>query len=380
MDVVYLFYEQNSIRIPFFSYDRGLFKSLCGSRLGQWDNVDHQYIIQKPSCDDEQLRKIFADRPYIEVEKDPQMPIVVNSVPYSDPEAGTGIASSHVPLYEMPEQLSDYWIEKLESELRSRKYSPRTRDAYIYYNKALCRWLQKTPEKITAGDIKNYLAYREKTLNLSASSLNLALSAIKFFYKNIIRQDTADDQRRPRQDKRLPRVLSKNDIKMIFKEEKNLKYRLLLMMAYSSGLRVSELVNLKRQDIDLSRKIIIVKSGKGRKDRCTLLADSVIDLLKKYFFLNNISTWVFPGARKERPLAIRSAQRIFENAFSRTNIKTAASIHTLRHTFATHLLEGGTDIRYIQELLGHSSLKTTARYTHVARRVTLKIRSPLDTL
>jgi site-specific recombinase XerD len=175
-------------------------------------------------------------------------------------------------------------------------------------------------------------------------------------------------------------VLSKEDVSAILASEKNLSHRLLLMIAYSSGLRVSEVVQLKREDIDISRKMITVRSGKGRKDRCTLLADSVIGTLKLHYMNDNSSTWIFPGMKQDTHLSIRSAQRIFENALKRTDVKIDASIHTLRHAFATHLLENGTDIRYIQELLGHASIKTTSRYTHVARCGVLKIASPLDSL
>jgi site-specific recombinase XerD len=396
MDVVYLFYESRGIRIPFFDYDADLFKRLCGSRLGHWDNAGHQYfIVNSHSGHEEKLKGLFYGRHYVEVDKTIKMPVVVNCLSYGTPEPKTGVRSRpracsqpeiysapgmHTPLDKLPEQFSDTWREKLEYELRSRKYSPRTLEAYIYYNRALCRWIQKTPEKVTAEDIKNYLAYREKTLNLSSSSLNLALSAIRFFYRYIIKLDTASAQHRPHQDKHLPKVLSKEDVSAILGNEKNLSHRLLLMVVYSSGIRVSEVVRLKWEDIDLSRKIITVRSGKGRKDRCTILADSVASVLKGYHLSQNNPTWFFPGLKQDKPLSIRSAQRIFENALNRTDVKIDASIHTLRHAFATHLLENGTDIRYIQELLGHSSIKTTSRYTHVARRCVLKIASPLDSL
>jgi site-specific recombinase XerD len=398
MDVVYLFYENSGVRVPFFDYDADLFSRLCSSRLGRWDNAGKQYVISNSDGSSKtKLGALFNSRHYIEVDKRMPMPVVVNCLPYRSltsrktpppppipssrcrPEIYSA-PGMHAPVHRLPEQFSDVWREKLEYELRSRKYSIRTIEAYIYYNKVLCRWIQKTPEKITSEDIKNYLAYREKTLNLSSSSLNLALSAIKFFYRYIIKLDTASDQRRPHQDKHLPTVLSKEDVGAILTNEKNLSHRLLLMIAYSSGLRVSEVVRLKWEDIDTSRKMITVRSGKGRKDRCTILADSVISTLKIHYLNDNSSTWIFPGIKQDTHLSIRSAQRIFEKALKKTDVKIDASIHTLRHAFATHLLENGTDIRYIQELLGHASIKTTSRYTHVARCGILKIVSPLDSL
>lgn len=151
-------------------------------------------------------------------------------------------------------------------------------------------------------------------------------------------------------------------------------------MVYASGLRVSEVVALKREHIDLSRKTIIVTMGKGRKDRYTLLSGQVARILEEYFQSFQIKDWLFPGQSGKQHLSIRTAQYICERAFQKAGIQKNASIHSLRHTFATHLLENGTDIRYIQELLGHASIRTTERYTHVAHRHSLKIQSPLDAM
>jgi site-specific recombinase XerD len=273
-----------------------------------------------------------------------------------------------------------HWEVKLENELRSRRYSRRTILTYIYYNRLLCRNLQKSPEEIQIDDIKQFLAAIEKGRDYSASSLNLAISAIKFFYKRVLQKDIIREQRRPHQDKRLPIVLSKDEIKKIFMNEKNFKHRLLMMMVYASGLRVSEVVCLKRQDIDISRKSIIIQSDKGRKDRYTIMSEIVINALTDYYSRYNITNWLFSGYNPNKHLAIRSAQHIFEDALKEANIEKAASIHSQRHSCATHLLESGTDDRYIHELLGHSSIRTTERYTHVARRKTLSITSPLDTI
>jgi site-specific recombinase XerD len=150
------------------------------------------------------------------------------------------------------------------------------------------------------------------------------------------------------------------------------------MLIYSSGLRVSEVVSLKKEHIDLSRQVILVYQGKGRKDRYTMLSKKIVDFLEEYYKVFEIDKWIFPGMPATQHLSIRSAQHIFEKAIRHAGITKKISVHGLRHTFATHLLETGTDIRYIQVLLGHSSLRTTERYTHVAKRNVLKIKSPLD--
>jgi site-specific recombinase XerD len=283
-------------------------------------------------------------------------------------------------LLRQPEKFPDHWRLKLEAELRSRKYSPRTLRSYVYYNRLLCRILQKLPEDICPEDITQFLAIIEKEREYSASSLNLAISAIKFFYTNVFKNASISEHHRPRHDKRLPLVLSKEEISRILGMEQNPKHRLLLMLVYSSGLRVSEVVALKREHIDLSRKVIYIRLGKGRKDRCTLLAEKAAHFIREYCAFYNIQSWLFPGQSVTRPLTIRSAQYIFNKAIYHAGIPKKISIHSLRHSFATHLLESGTDIRYIQSLLGHATLRTTERYTHIARRSILSIQSPLDSI
>jgi site-specific recombinase XerD len=210
--------------------------------------------------------------------------------------------------------------------------------------------------------------------------MNLAISALKFFYKNVLKKDITREQHRPRHDKKLPGVLAESEIKNLLSCEKNPKHRLLLMLAYSSGLRVSEVVALKKEHLDFQRKMILIRAGKGRKDRYTLLSDRAADFTQQYCSLHEIDGWLFPGISPGQHLSVRSAQNIFVKALAKAQIAKPVSIHSLRHTFATHLLENGTDIRYIQELLGHTTLRTTQRYTHLARHTVLKIRSPLDNL
>jgi len=280
----------------------------------------------------------------------------------------------------LPEKLSAYWRDKLEIELRARKYSKQTRTAYVYYNKLLCRVLQKTPEEIRAEDLSEFLALVEKDREYSASAINLAISAVKFFFRHVLKNESISEQQRPRKDRRLPVVLSKEEIVKIFNMEKNPKHKLLLMLIYSSGLRVSEVVALKKEHIDLSRQVIYIRQGKGRKDRSTMLSQRAAQYLTEYYEFFGIDKWIFPGQDAKKHLTIRSAQNIFNKAVVKGGIEKNISIHGLRHTFATHLLESGTDIRYIQTLLGHANLRTTERYTHVAKRDVLNIKSPLDSI
>jgi site-specific recombinase XerD len=186
--------------------------------------------------------------------------------------------------------------------------------------------------------------------------------------------------KRPRKDKKLPAVLSKEEVAKILDSVDNIKHKAVLMLTYSAGLRVGEVVRLKPEDIDGKRMLIHIKGAKGRKDRYTLLSRTALEILRQYWRKYKPEKWLFGGAKEGRHLSIRSVDKIFRNACDKDGINKDVSVHTLRHSFATHLLEGGTDLRYIQELLGHVHSKTTEIYTHVSTKSISKIQSPLDTL
>ena len=404
MNVVYLFCESDKIRIPVY-YDPELFRSILCFNGAKWDKTIHEFVfIQTDVCklvkyisslitcvqiDENKKSQIkiynFFERPWQNkfenktnnksIKNEPKLIETPNK--YLTPSLSPFKFSK--PDF-LPEKFSEHWRAKLEAELRARKYSPRTQRAYITYNRLICRNLQKTPEEISPEDVTNFLADMDKNGKYSVSAMNLALSAIKFFFKKVLNNDSIDERHRPRQDERLPMVFSKDEIKKVLSAEKNPKHRLLLMLAYSSGLRVSEVVALRKEHIDFSRKVIYIKLGKGRKDRSTLLSEKASRFIEEYCEYFKIETWLFPGQKPNQHLTIRSAQSIFSKAVSQAKIKKEISIHGLRHSFATHLLETGTDIRYIQSLLGHVSIRTTERYTHVARRSILNIKSPLDSI
>jgi site-specific recombinase XerD len=395
MELVYFFCEPALIRVPFFDYDRCLFGLLSARGDGVWDNSRQEFAFPiKESAADWDCK--LPGIPRVKVDETAAAPVSVSDFferPWeedspagvqAEPPAKVQVATGDInkpgkrpasPAFSAPEKLSEYWRHKLETELRSRRYSRQTRSTYIYFIRTLFRALQKTPEEISSGDVKQFLEIMERC-GYSAAAMNLALSAIKFFFRNVLKDNSIKEQRRPRQDKLLPSVLSKDEIKKMLGMETNLKHRLLLTLVYSSGLRVSEAVVLKKEHIDLSRKVVYIKTGKGRKDRCTILSEKAALLIAEYYDSHGIEAWLFPGQPASQHLSIRSAQRVFKKAALRAGIIKKTSIHGLRHTFATHLLENGTDIRYIQDLLGHTSLRTTERYTHVARRNVLSVQSP----
>jgi len=385
MEIIYIFCEARKIRVPFYGYDKRLYHFFI-THGGKWDKIRNEFILEG-NINAEQLYQDKPGVPFVLIKEQSPIPIRVlgfwgrqweQTTIDSKPALESSVSVPLQPI--MPDKFPQHWEIKLENELRSRKYSSSTINNYIYYNHLLCNTLQKTPEEIKPDNIKQFLAAVEKDRDYSAASLNLAISALKFFYRRVMQKDILREQHRPRRDKRLPIVLSKEEIKKMFKTEKNIKHRLLLMMVYASGLRVGEVVRLKCHDIDIARKIINIRAAKGRKDRYTIMSDTVINALTDYYSRYEVTQWLFCGYNPDKHLSIRSAQRIFEDALKEAKIKKDASIHCLRHSFATHLLENGTDIRYIQELLGHSSIRTTERYTHVAKRRTLSITSPLDTI
>ncbi len=271
-------------------------------------------------------------------------------------------------------------FEDLRRELLSRKYSYKTIKGYIYFNRDFLNFIGKNPSEIVDNDIKDYLVYLAEEKQSATSTLNQAINALKFYYGTMLKKKFLYDIKRPRKDKKLPVVLSQEEVAKILNSVDNLKHRAILMLTYSAGLRVGEVVRLKIEDIDGKRMLIHIKGAKGRKDRYTLLSEKALEILRQYWRKYKPEKWLFGGAKEGRYLSIRSVDKIFRNACDKAGIKKDVSVHTLRHSFATHLLEGGTDLRYIQELLGHAHSKTTEIYTHVSTKSLGKITSPLDTL
>jgi len=272
--------------------------------------------------------------------------------------------------------MNDFLI--LKRELYARKYSPTTIRSYRFYNEDMVKYLKKEPKEVGEGDVKFYLAYLTEKRNLAASTVNLAIDAIRFFYGTVLGKRFFIDIKRPRLDKKLPVVLSAQEIELIITKTLNLKHKALLMVLYSGGLRLGGATRLMINDIDSKRRVIHLRSAKGRKDRYTVLSSIALIALRAYFKEFRPAKWLFPGQTEGKPLARRTVQKIFENSVKRAGIVKKVTVHSLRHSFATHLLESGTDLRYIQELLGHKSSTTTEIYTHVSKTRLIAIPNPLD--
>lgn len=266
-------------------------------------------------------------------------------------------------------------LAALETELKLRGFSPRTVKTYLFYNQKFLEFIKKEPKDATEDDIRKYLADKMSSGKISTSSVSLMKAALKFFYDDMLKKGIVNIKA-PKISNRLPVVLTRAEVKRLIDSTKNEKHRLMLMLLYSSGLRLSECINLKYGDIDLDDGMGWVRSGKGKKDRMFILSEKLRDALK----LKEAKAidYVFTG--RNGPMKARGVQKLVENAAKRAKIDKPVHVHTLRHTFATHLLENGTDIRKIQKLLGHSNLQTTQIYTSVSTEELKKVKSPMDNL
>lgn len=275
----------------------------------------------------------------------------------------------------------DHLLEEVRRELRLHRYSLRTQRVYLHQVKAFLKYADdaRDIDQSETQLLRNYLLTRLEARDVSRSYHNQAISAIQFLYRHVFKQpQVLDDLPRPRRDHRLPTVLTRDEVRRLYTAIGNPKHRAIIMLLYSAGLRVGEVVKLRPEDLDEARHMIHIRGGKGRKDRYTLLSDTALAEIKRYREPGIAGPWLFPGERPEKPISTRSVQHVVEAARQRAGINKSVTAHTLRHSFATHLLEAGTDLRYIQELLGHASSRTTEIYTHVSQRMLARIRSPLD--
>jgi len=268
------------------------------------------------------------------------------------------------------------FLKKLEIELKISKNSEYTLRNYKDFNRKFLEYLKKNPENVIEDDVKVYLS--EKLNNASSSTIIIFLSALRYAFSNILKKDITANIKRPKKEKRIPSVLTKEEIKKLINSIVSKKSRLMISLMYACGFRVSELVNLKVKDLNFEEKIGNVRQGKGKKDRVFNIPEFFLENLKEQVELQDKTNqeYLFTGPKGR--LSSRNLQKIIQKASRRAEINKEVHCHTLRHSFATHLLENGTDIRKIQELLGHSDLSTTQIYTHISREELKKIKSPID--
>ena len=272
------------------------------------------------------------------------------------------------------------FLKKLEVELKISKNSENTLKSYIKVNQNLLNFLKKNPDKVTKDDLKLFMS--ENLTNKAPLTIIQFLAAVKYAYFNILQNDITLGIKRPKKEKKLPEVLSKEEVKKLIGLANNEKSRLMISLLYACGFRVSELVNLRVKDLRFEESVGYVKSGKGKKDRVFNIPEFLLEDLKKQVEnqKQNNKEFLFTSPSTGTRLSSRNIQKIMENLVLKAGINKKVHPHTLRHSFATHLLEDGVDIRKIQELLGHTDLSTTQIYTHISTEELKKIKSPIDNL
>jgi site-specific recombinase XerD len=266
-------------------------------------------------------------------------------------------------------------------KLIQKRYSQNTIKTYMSYMRSFAEeYAGRDLRSISTQEINAYILRLISTRGISTSQQNQRINAIKFYYEQVLgRRKICYELNRPKKQKRLPKILTVEEVELLLKHCRNLKHKCILMTLYSGGLRRSELINLKIKDIDSERMLIRITQSKGYMDRHTLLSEKLLKLLRDYYTFYKPKYWLFEGQGGGQYSAT-SIANIFRKALNKANINKYATPHTLRHSFATHLLEQGINLRYIQEILGHSSIKTTEIYTHVSSRQLTKIKNPLDNL
>ncbi|HUF49576.1 MAG TPA: tyrosine-type recombinase/integrase [Longimicrobiales bacterium] len=342
-----------------FRYDAELVEIVRGLRTRRWHAASRRWIIAHTD-----VGKLVAEleRRDVRVRMAPGLRAVRNAA--TQPDA-------------LPDERASQLAE-VERQLKLRRYSPRTRRAYL---KLIRRFLREVP----AGPIDAVAAcahvLHHVDHDISTGYHGQMVAAIRFFAIHVLHDRAlAEGIPSPKRSRSLPGVLSTQEVRRLFDALGNPKHRLMALVLYSAGLRVSELVRLRVAELDADRGQIRVRRGKGGKDRYTLYANMAAAAVAAYRAAFRPTDYLFPGARPDRPISTRSVQKVIGRAARRAGIEKRVTPHTLRHSFATHLLERGIDLRYIQELLGHEDLSTTQIYTHVVRRDLMRIDSPLDTL
>jgi site-specific recombinase XerD len=270
---------------------------------------------------------------------------------------------------------------KMIHQMQLERLAPRTQEAYVAAVAGLAKYYWCSPDQLSPEQIRAYLHHLLVERQLAWSTCNQVACGLRFFYTKTLDWEPLHLNLPPRTRRLpLPHVLSAAELQRLFISAKNPKHRVLLMTTYAAGLRVSEVVRLQVTDIEGDRGLIRINQGKGRKDRYTLLSARLLAELRAYWKQQRCKPWLFPGQDRTKPMPIDSAQRIYSQAKRAANLQHGKGIHTLRHSFATHLLEAGVDPRTIQLLLGHRSLDTTTRYLRVARTHLANVQSPFDLL
>jgi len=270
--------------------------------------------------------------------------------------------------------------DQMSEDLVLKAYSPHTQRAYLRCARHFAKHYMRSPEEMGAQEVRDFLLHLVRDRQASPATLDMYVNALKFLYNiTLKRPEVVKGISHPKRPKTLPVILSPEEVLRIFAAIRSVKHKAIIATAYAAGLRIFEVCGLRLADIDSQRKRIHVRSGKGKKDRYVMLGESLLDLLRQYYQkARPQGAYLFPGYNPQRPICTTAVSQLLRKVVRQAGLTKKVSMHTLRHCFATHLLEAGTDIRILQVLLGHSSIRTTLRYTHITDRLVQKLVSPLD--
>lgn len=358
-----------TIQVPKSTADIQFLRTFKYSR---WDNIEYKWIIPNRDQNLTLLKNYFKDR----INQIVEVPSII---------IGKSIQEqAYKVIEELPEldQARQKEVETFKLWMEHKRYSSSTVSTYINAISTFLRFIMpKKTEEINNDDMILFVNQYMIPKKLSFSYQNQAVNAARLFFKTILGTKMITEQiERPRNEHKLPNILSKEEVLMILKVSKNLKHKTMLSLIYACGLRRSELINLKPEHINSERHLLIIINGKGKKDRVIPISDKVIEMLRDYYKIYRPKVWLFEGQIAGEQYSETSLQKVLKNSLVAAKINKPVTLHWLRHSYATHLLEAGTDLRYIQELLGHKSSKTTEIYTHVTESSLLKVKSPFDDL
>jgi integrase/recombinase XerD len=366
-------YEKAVIQI-LFERQKDLQDYLRSKTGMRWSKTMNCWYLPFTSTVKQELQTLLRGRAELEEMDTEGGKVAVQDLKLPDADSKLGLPPLGMPEIKKMEEFTQW--------LRSKRYSENTICTYVDALQTFLRFFADKPlSSITNNDL---IVFNNKYIlakKLSASFQNQVVNAVKLFFSTIeSKQLNPELIHRPKRAKVLPNVLSKEEVKSLLEALPNLKHRTMLSLIYSCGLRRGELLSLKLTNIDSKRNLLLVKQAKGRKDRVVPLSDKTLDLLRAYFVAYKPKDWLFEGQNKSEQYDERSLASVLKLALERSKINKPVSLHWLRHSYATHLLENGTDLRYIQEILGHASSRTTEIYTHVSNKSLQKIVSPFDSL
>lgn len=366
--------NENRIIIS-FPYEEELVLLIKKFEDARWSKTHRAWHIPQNKYNISDIFKVFKNKAWVDYRDFSRKDVLETTV-----ESGKRGAKTV-----LEEKISAEAIEKIEKFrfwLHSRRYSPSTINTYLDSIKTFLRFYAfKKIQEIDNNDLIRFNNEYILANNYSASFQNQVVNAVKLFFKTIENSPLDIDAiPRPKRAKKLPNVLSKEEVKAILDTPTNIKHKAMLSLIYACGLRCGEILSLKPNDIDSKRNILHVKNAKGQKDRIVPLSEKIIVLLREYYKATKPKYYLFEGQTKGNRYDARSLQNVLKQSIAKTKITKPVTLHWLRHSYATHLLESGTDLRYIQEILGHNSSKTTEIYTHVSTKSLQQIKSPFDFL